>query len=138
MKDERVETWRKSFFAASLALVLAFGVNSCRRHEMEMESIGPDVKADLILFFKADTTADQIYTFVQETIGNRTERGHESLPGMRQTLLVSVDGHQGYAIRFFPGATDAQRQFVRSRIDGSPLVFKVFENAAPHDIKTLK
>ena len=103
-----------------------------------MQPIGPDVKADLVLFFKTGVTDEQIYTFVQETIGNRAERGYDSLPGMRETLAVSVDGHPGYAIRFFPDATEAQRNNVRSRIDSSPLVLKVFENVVPDDIKTLK
>lgn len=103
-----------------------------------MEPFGPDVKADLVVFFKTNTTADQMYTFVNETIGDRTEHGYKSLPGMRSTLLVSVDGHQGYAITFFPEATEAQRRYVRSRIAASSLVFKVMENVAPDEIKTLR
>ena len=125
--------------AAALTLTFALGLNaSCGRSEMKMEPVGPDVKADLVVFFKTGATADEIYTFAKETIANPTDRGHTSLPGMRETLLVSIDGHQGYAIRFFPNATDAQRKHVRSRIDASPLVFKVMENVVPNDIKSLK
>ena len=128
----------KSSFTACLAFMFAVGLNSCDRPEMEMRPIGPDVKADLVVFFKKDATHDQIKSFVEETISNRTDRGYDSLPGMRTTMLVSFDGHQGYAITFFPNATDAERKYVRSRIDTSPIVFKVMENVAPDDIKTLK
>ena len=103
-----------------------------------MYPIGPGVKADLVVFFKTEATDDQIYTFATHTIADPTDRGYQSLPGMSTVLLVSVDGHQGYAVSFFPEATEAQRKYVRSRIDGSPLVFKVVENIAPKDIKSLK
>lgn len=124
---------------ATAILMFAVGlIPACRRTEMKMEPIGPDVKADLVVFLKKETTDDQINTFVQETIGDRADRGYRSLPGMRRTLLVLVDGHKGYAITFFQDATDAQRKYVRSRIDASPLVFKVIENVAPDDIKEVK
>jgi hypothetical protein len=100
-----------------------------------MEPIGPDVKADLVVFFKKEATDDQIYTFAKENIGDPVDRGYRSLPGMRTTLLVFVDGHEGYAITFFPDATEVERKYVRSRIDASPIVFKVMENVAPSNIK---
>ena len=128
-----------SCLAAALIFIFAAALNrSCHRQEVKMEPIGPDVQANLVVFFKTDATADQIYTFAKETIGNPTDRGYESLPGMRTTLLVSVDGHKGYAITFFPEATEAQRRYVRTRVDASPLVFKVVENVIPDEIKTLK
>ena len=130
--------WTSSKVALVSVAILGLLLFACNRPDERMYPIGPGVKADLVVFFKSDATNDQIYAFATKTIADPAERGYQSLPGMSTTLLVSVDRHQGYAISFFPEATAAQRKYVRSRIDASPLVFKVFENVAPKDITSLK
>ena len=107
------------------------------KHE-QMIPIGPDVRADLVIFFKAEASDDEIHKFSNETISNPKDGGHWPLPGIRDTLyILPIDGHQGYAVTFFPEATEEQRKYVRSRVDASPIVYKVIENVAPTNIEKI-
>ena len=120
-------------------LGLALFLYGCNRPDDRMYPIGPGVKADLVVFFKSDATDDQIYKFVTATISDPKDGGYWPLPGIRTTLsLRAIDGHQGEAITFFPEATEAQRRYARSRIDSSPIVFKVMEDVVPSDIKRVQ
>ncbi|MEP6706493.1 MAG: hypothetical protein ABJC05_03180 [Pyrinomonadaceae bacterium] len=105
----------------------------------EMRRIGPDVPASLVMYFKKDVTNAQISAFDKEVLSrpHPEGRGDYQAPGVQSTLLVSTQGHQGYAITFFPNATDQQRQSLRNAMKASPLVYKVFENVTPADVKTL-
>ena len=52
-------------------------------------------------------------------------------------MAVSKDGHQGYAITFFEGATPEQRERLIAKVKASPLVYKVVEDVAPDDVKKI-
>lgn len=106
----------------------------------EMRRIGPDVPASLVVYFKKDVTQDQIRAFSKEvlSIPDPEGRGEYDPPGVQSILAVSNQGHQGYAITFFPNATGQERQSLREAIEASPLVFKVFENVSPADVKDLE
>ncbi len=98
------------------------------KHE-QMVPIGPDTKHDLLIFFKRDTTHDQIESFYPEL------RSH-STPGVRETLRVfPIDGYEAVAVKFFPDATQTEREGIRSKVRASPIVHKVMEHVVPQDIK---
>ncbi len=105
----------------------------------EMRPIGPEVPASLVMYFKKDVTQAQISAFSKEVLSrpHPEGRGEYQAPGVQSTLLVSTQGHEGYAITFFPNATDQQRQSLRDAIKASPIVYKVLENVSPADVKTL-
>ena len=104
----------------------------------EMIPVGPDQEADLVVFFKSGTTSEEIYKFTNETISTPGERGYRSLPGIWRTFyLLPVDGHEGYAIEFFPNATEQQRKYVKARVKSSPIVYKVLEDVVPEEIKKI-
>ncbi len=132
---------RRDLATIVILLVASLGLflSACNRHDDKMVPIGPGVKADLVVFFKADATDEQIYKFATETISDPKQGGYWPLPGIWTTLhLLAIDGHEGEAITFFPEATEAQRKYVRSRIDSSPIVYKAMENVVPSDIKKLQ
>jgi hypothetical protein len=107
--------------------------------KQEMVPIGPDVKADLVIFFTLDATHDQIETFWQETLSIKSNKGHMSRPGIRAILrLLPVQDHEGIAVSFFPNATPAQREDIKVRVKSSPLVYKVLEDVVPQDIKSIE
>lgn len=106
-----------------------------------MYPIGPEVAADLIVYFKSDATHDQIESFWQNVLSYPAldGRGYHTRPGVHMLgRTPAVEGHEGIAINFFANATNAERTDLRSRIDASPFVFTVLENIAPDDVKTLK
>jgi hypothetical protein len=106
-----------------------------------MYPIGPEVTADLVVYFKTEATHDQIQDFWQNVLSYPSPdgRGYSHRPGVGMLGRVdSVEGHEGISINFFSNATDAERAQLRGGINASPIVFGVLENIAPKDVKTLK
>lgn len=111
-------------------------MGSVRYKHEQMVSIGPEVKADFVVFFKADATHDEIEGFSNEVLSNPAKGGDWPLPGIRMISKVwAVEGHEGYAVNFFPSASAEERQYVKSRISSSPIVYRMVEDVAPADIK---
>ena len=119
----------------------ALVTGACARPDNRMYRVGPDVTADLIVYFKSEATHDQIESFSDNVVGYpelNGGTGHYVRPGVHTVGRVpSVEGHEGISVNFFPNATPAERANLRSRVDGSPLVFVVLENVAPDTVKTL-
>lgn len=101
--------------------------------------MGPDVKANLVVFFKKEATWKEILDFQTSVIGtpDETGTGFESLPGMMSVVRVEIDGFEGVAINFKPSATDEQRSFVLQRIRDSQIVYKTYINRIPNEISDL-
>ena len=107
--------------------------------KQDMVPIGPDVKANLVIFFNVDATHDQIENFWQETLSTKSQKGHWPRPGIRDIMrLFAVQGHEAIAVTFFPNATQAERDDIRARVKSSPLVYKVMEDVVPQDIKSIE
>jgi len=107
--------------------------------KQKMVPIGPDVRADLVIFFKVDATHDQIESFWEQTLSTKSEKGHWPRPGVRDIMaLVAVQGHEAIAVTFFANATEAERDDIKTGVKSSPLVYKVMEDVVPQDIKTIE
>ncbi len=116
--------------------------NRIRDEEAErkqMVPIGPDVKADLVIFLKVDASHDEIETFWEQTLSTKSEKGHWPRPGIRDIMrLFAVQGHEAIAVTFFPNATQTQRDDIRARVKSSSIVYKVMEDVVPQDIKSIE
>ena len=126
--------------AAFLGLIiLAFCGSACGLNE-RIHSMEPEVTADLIVYFKADVTHEQIESFWNKVLSYSAPDGHQSLrPGVgRLSRVESLEGHEGIAVIFFWQASDGERAQLRRSIDESPIVFTVLENIAPKDVKSLR
>jgi hypothetical protein len=131
---------RLSPLTAFLGLaILAFCVSACSLND-RIHNMGPEVTADLIVYFKADVSPEQIKSFWDTVLSYSAPDGHQSLrPGVgRLSRVDAVEGHEGIAIIFFWQAWETERAQLRRNITASPLVFTVVENIAPQDVKTLK
>jgi hypothetical protein len=106
----------------------------------ETRPIGPDLTADLLIYFNINSSQEQINAF-QKAVLSRPHpegRGEYLPPGVRTLLAIGpVEGHEGFAITFFRDATSEQRQELLRAIKSSSLVYKVLENRAPDSVKTL-
>lgn len=116
-----------------------FQVRSCQPQDDRIIHMSPDVHAEVVLFFKKGTTSDEIFEFQRTVIGipNANSSGYSSLPGMMSVVKVEVNGFEGEAINFKPNATEEQKAFVKKRVTESPVVYKVYENVVPNEIKDL-
>lgn len=99
---------------------------------------GPQVRASLVIVLKSGLTDDDVETFrrdaLQITSSNEGERKY--LAGVSQYLRVPAIGrHEAIALTFQEDISKAEREEVIRRVNSSPLVFKVYEDIAPADIK---
>ena len=106
-----------------------------------MRPIGPDVKADLIIYFKLGVTEKQVDTFWHEVLSRPRPdgRGEDSRDGVASVMRLfrAVQGHEGISLSFFPSATQAQRDELEREVKSSPIVYKVLKNTAPINVKKL-
>lgn len=131
---------KKVFHIALVSFVLVgFQGNSCRAQNDRKIDIGPDVEANLVVFFKKDVNSDEIFDFHRTVIGvpESNGTGFSSLPGMMSVVRIIISGHQGEAIEFKPRASDEEKMFVKNRVLESPIVFRVYENVVPNEIDDL-
>jgi hypothetical protein len=123
-----------------VAVVVGSFLSACTQpNNNEMIRIGPDVQADMVIYYKADVTEDQINYFLENVIGRPDPRGrgHDFRDGITSSLRVSTEGHVGTAITLSGKLTQAEREEIRKEILSSPIVYKVLENVAPADVKKL-
>jgi hypothetical protein len=112
-----------------------FLVSGCSRPDERMYPIGPEVKADLFVIFKTTATAEQVYKFSNETISDPKTVGLGRYLGSMKFFMSTSTAARRTRFPFLPNASDDQRKYVRSRIDSSPIVYKVMENVVPSDVK---
>jgi ketosteroid isomerase-like protein len=106
--------------------------------KQKIVKFGPDVKANVVIVFKPDVTDEQVEVFrrnvLQITASNEGERKY--LSGIRQYLRVlPIQKHNAVALTFHEDLTQPQREEIMKGVKSSPLVYKVFEDIAPADVK---
>ena len=126
----------------SICLVGLFGI-ACNpsRPGNEMRRVGPDVQADLLIYFNGDASHDEIDAFDKAVLSKPDPegRGYDLAPGIGMLLAIGpVEGHKGYAITFFPNATRDQREELMRAVRQSRVVYKILEKKAPDSVHTLR
>lgn len=126
-----------------LFLVIVFSIACSAQHppsnDDDIIRMGPNERADLVLFFKKGTDWKEILEFNRSVIGipNENGSGFQSLPGMMSAIKIQIYGFEGEAINFKPNASDEEKSFLKKRVVESPLVYRVYENVIPEAINDL-
>lgn len=126
-----------------LFLVVVFSIACSSQHppnnDDDIIRMGPNERADLVLFFKRGTDWKEILEFNHSVIGipNKSGSGFQSLPGMMSKIKIQIYGFEGEAINFKPNATDEEKTFLKKSVEASPLVYKIYENVIPEAINDL-
>ncbi len=126
--------------AAAICFVLLNLACPFNKRQEKMEPVGPGVRADLLIYFKAGATDAETNLFYKDVLSvPRSEgRGYDNPPGVRTVLRLSeVQGHEGVAVTFFPAAPKEQRENLKRLGQSSSLVYKILENAMPANVKRL-
>ena len=118
---------------ACLSLASMLGCN----RTPQWESFGPGAKANLVIVFKQGTSQKEINSFLGSYLFDKAPGGKGDWPkaGIGAVVLVTVQGHVGYSVRFTAEATPERQRAILKRVDASPVVLRVFQNVAPRDIK---
>ena len=131
---------KKLILTIAICFVSIGLASSCQAQRDERINVmSPDVPAELVFFFKKETDWKEILEFNRTVIGIPAPNGtgYSSLPGMMTKVKIDVDGFEGEAINFQPDASDEEKAFVKKRVQGSPLVYKIYENVVPREISDL-
>lgn len=120
-------------------VTFGFQLGSCQTEDDRINVMSPDVKGNIVFFFKKGTTSDEILEFHRTVTGTPTSSssGFSDLPGIMTSVRVIVNGFEGESINFQPSATEEEKAFVKKRVSESPLIYKVYENVVPNEINDL-
>ena len=139
--SRRTRRYGSCVWLATVAAVLAFYItlvvaNKAGVWDDPMVRFGPEVEANIVIVFTESATDDQISDFVATVLSTpHAGGGHEHRPGLGSLLKVRVGAHDGYAIRFVADATPEQVATITRLISRSPVVWRVYRNVAPENIK---
>jgi hypothetical protein len=125
-----------TLFLISLCLQLL----SCGYPETPMEKLGgPNDKVELVFFYKKTASYEEKQFFENNILHeNRQDgKGYYSREGVSGEFFVRNSDFEGYAIEFSTKATLQQRQNLKKAIEQSPIVYKVYEDVVPNQIKDL-
>jgi len=120
--------------------VFVFIQSGCPLRKNEMRPIGPEVKQNLVIFFKPGLTDEQVEGFLHEVLSkpDPNGKGFYLRRGISEfSRIHAVQGHEGVAISFFSYATKEEREAVVLDVKSSAMVYKVLENTAPAEVKEL-
>jgi hypothetical protein len=137
--------WRTRWFGYGL---IAAGILSCAvfyggiylllkqdrvawRHEPPMVSIGPDVKASAVIYFRKGVTSQEVESFNLSVL---------MIPGIPQhdylrLLPDQANGHEGIAITFLASAPADKVTAALATIKADTRVEKVYMNVTPDSIE---
>ncbi len=125
-------------FAFVSIFVLLPSCSQKSRVDDRINIMSPDVNGSFVFFFKKETTSDEILEFHRTVTGTPFgSSGFSNLPGIMTGVKIRLNGFEGETINFQPNATEAEKAFVKKRVSESPLVYKVYENVIPSQIKDL-
>jgi hypothetical protein len=122
--------------------LLGFQFNSCDRSKKssdERVKFGPDKFTSLVVFFKKEATREQIETFYKDVISayRPNLKGYDLPDGVALRYLIRNGDYEGVGITFSTDATPEQREQLKKAVKESPIVYRVYENVVPNEIKDL-
>lgn len=122
-------------------LAICFQITSCTKpaENKVVEGGGPNKATALVVFFKKDATYEQIEEFNNKVLSKPDPqgKGYSMLDGVDFQFSVVEAGYKGMGINFSNDATPEQKEQLKKSIQQSPIVYKVYENVVPSEIKDL-
>lgn len=125
-----------------IAFVLFFSFafaqsQSCDKQGEVKEIFNVDNKVELLFFFTKDSSRKERDYFYENIFMRNSDRGYYPRSGVQAVFGIDRNGYEGFGVKFRPDATEEQRENIKKILTDSPLVFKVYENVVPNEIKDL-
>ena len=114
----------------ALFLVLIFQTVSCNRqpNEEQVSLGGANHKTNLVILFKKQTSREEINDFWKNILDIKKYN-------LALQFQVVRGDYEGVGVSYSTETTLEQREQLKSSVHLSPIVYKVFENVAPSEIK---
>lgn len=131
-------------FLACITFILAFlfgvGGSFINDHKSDVQKLGPDAAASIVIYFKRGINDEQIRNFIDDEVMEKDldGRGRAHKPGIvmfYRLLPAQANNYEAAALTFTDGATEEQRLKIVHSIEADEIVYKVFKNVAPNEIK---
>ena len=134
----------KQFLSLTVILLtICFQSNSCvpQSQDKWIEMGGPAHNTNVLVFFKKDTKHEQIEGFYNTVLSKSSPYGKNTgldfRDGIASRFRVLNNGYEGVGINFSIDAYINEREQLKKDIRQSPIVYKVYENVIPNEIKEL-
>jgi hypothetical protein len=112
--------------------------SACYQKQGEInEFFNVSKNVELVFFFKKDSSYEERRYFYENTLMKKTETGYTTRDGVDTVFGIDKNGYKGNGIKFSPTVTKEQTDDIKSRLKESPLIYKIFENVVPNEIKDL-
>ncbi len=122
-------------------IVPCFQLTSCGYPETPMAKLkGMNDANDVVFIYKKGITYEQKEDFQNNVIykSRADGRGRDHAPEVIDVMLGRIMGdYEGGVVNFSESATTEQRETLKRAIKESSIVYKVYENAVPDEIKDL-
>jgi hypothetical protein len=123
-------------------LTSVFGFqNSCKQtapaNDNVQQIFNVDSKVELLFFYKKEATYEQRTYFYENILMRNTDRGSYMRDGVQASFGIDRNGYEGFGITLRPEVTQEQREDIKRHLKESPIVYKVYENVVPNEIKDL-
>ncbi len=124
----------------TIILLLCLMPSACEKgRKNETRIMGQQIETDLVIIFKPGTSHDQINKFGEVTIGIQIPGvdGFGLKNGIEGVLAIPMvcEDQDGVALKLRSTITEDQLTEIRSSINASPIVEKIYENVRPADVK---
>ena len=111
--------------------------NDAKKQDEVKEIFNIDSKVELLFFYKKESTYEQRKYFDENILMQNSDRGQYMRDGVQAVFGIDRNGYEGFGITFRQDATEEQREDIKKRLKESPIVFRVYENVVPNEIKDL-
>lgn len=103
--------------------------------------VGPELQASLVVYFKAGVTDDQITKFLSDlhfvlTLSHRLIKDEREICNLLR-IYPAFQKHERMALTFCEATAKEDRENITKVIKSSSLVYKVLENIAPVDVRSI-
>lgn len=120
------------FFSFALAQT-----QSCSKQGEVKEIFNVESKVELLFFFTKDSSRNDRDYFYENIFMKNSDRGYYPRDGVQAVFGIDRNGYEGFGVKFRPDATKEQRENIKKILTESPVVYKVYENVVPNEIKDL-
>jgi hypothetical protein len=138
----KLEGVMKTFLIFPMILLVSlFYSSSCnyRKDDPIVKWKGPNDKVELVFFYKKSASYEE-KQFFENNILHKPHpqgKGYDLQEGVSGEFFVRNSGYEGHAIEFYLNATPEQRERLKTAIESSPIVYRVYENVVPNQIQDL-
>jgi hypothetical protein len=111
-----------------MSIGLHFG--GCRKQEENnwVEWGGPNKRTHLLIFFKQGTTNAEVNAFLRDVIDMEAYN-------LAFRFRAIKDDHEGVGVNFSTNSTPEQREQLKRNVSQSPIVYRIYEDVVPNEVR---